>query len=146
MNKHHSCPAVSHADIAEAKLRLDAFNKAHPVGNVTADDVTLALAYSGPNDYFITTHLYWECQCAEDYFHRQDTLMCERCGALAEDCADARVHELRAAGIHLDCHDPAVLATMDEYNLGNKSAARAARLRTTRCTNRGGGSTTVACP
>ena len=127
MNKRHTCLAVSHSDIAEAKLRLDAFNKAHPVGQVTTDDVTLALAHASPDDYFITTHLYWECQCAEDYFHSKDTLMCERCGALAEDCADARIHELRAAGIHLDYHDPAVLATMDEYNLRSKSAARIAR-------------------
>ena len=125
--RNHSCPVVSHADIVEAKLRLCAFNKAHPVGQVTTDDVTLALAYAGPGDYFITTGLYWECECEADYFHSRDVLMCERCGAFADDCADARIHELRAAGIHPDYHDPAVLATMDEYNLRNKGAARTAR-------------------
>ena len=53
--------------------------------------------------------------------------MCERCGAPAEDCADARIHELRADGIHLDYFDLAVLATLDEYNLRAKGVAQAAR-------------------
>lgn len=125
--QNHSCPVVSHSDIADAKLRLYAFNKTHPVGQVTVADVALALAYSGPGDYFITTHLFWECECDEDYFHSADMLMCEHCGVLAEDSADARIHELRAAGIHLDYHNPEVLATMDEYNLRNKGVVRTAR-------------------
>lgn len=117
-DQKHSCPIVPHSAIVAAKLRLDAFNRTYPTGTVTTDDVVLALAYAGPGDYFITTHLYWECECADDYFHGKDTLMCERCGVLAEDCADA--------GIHPNYHDPAVLATLDEYNLSAKGDAIAA--------------------
>ena len=125
-DQKHSCPIVPHSAIVAAKLRLDAFNRTYPTGTVTTDDVVLALAYAGPGDYFMTTHLYWECACADDCYHGKDTLMCEHCGALAEDCADARIHELRADGIHLDYFDPAVLATLDEYNLSAKGDAIAA--------------------
>ena len=126
-SQKRSYPIVPHSVVVAAKLRLDAFNRTYPTGTVTTDDVVLALAYAGPGDYFITTHLYWECECADDYFHGKDTLMCERCGALAEDCADACIHELRAAGIHPNYHDPAVLATLDEYNLRAKGLAQTTR-------------------
>ena len=118
-SQKHSCPIIPHSEVVEAKLRLNAFNRTHPTGTVTTDDVILALPYAGPGDYFITIHLYWECECAYDYFHGKDTLMCERCGALAEDCADARIHP--------NYHDPAVLATLDEYNLRAKGLAQTAR-------------------
>lgn len=114
-------PHITPERIAASKERLAAFNRQHPPGRpVTIEDVAGALAYAGQDDYFITTALYWDCKCVTDFHRPREMALCERCGARAEDCADARIHEMKAAGIHLDFHDPAVRATLDEHNLGAK--------------------------
>ena len=118
-------PNITPERIAASRERLAAFNFRHPPGPVTIDDVTRAMAHTGPNDYFITTFLYWDCNCERDYHRPKDMDVCENCGALAEDSADARLHELKAEGIHLDYYDPATLATMDEHNIGVKYAGAA---------------------
>ena len=74
-SQKHARPIVPHSVVVAAKLRLDTFNCTHPTGTVTTDEVILALAYAGPGDYFMTTHLYWECECAADYFHSKDNFV-----------------------------------------------------------------------
>lgn len=122
MNHYHICPTVSPETRRQARRELEAALSDHPLGAITEDKIVQALSHSDPDDYFVTTRLYWECECPEEYFRPQQMAYCENCGSFAEECPDARIHELRANGIHLDYHDPTVRATMDQHNIRSRDA------------------------
>jgi hypothetical protein len=42
----------------------------------------------------ITTSLFWDCECSENYIHKSTEATCLECGARREDCADARANEV----------------------------------------------------
>lgn len=127
MNRHHACNIVTPETRRQARQDLTAAQATHPLGTVTEAKIIQALSHSKPDDYFVTTRLYWECECPEGYFRPREMACCENCGSFADDWPDARIHELRSYGIHLDYHDPAVQATMDEYNLQSRDALQIAK-------------------
>ena len=120
MTRYRTCPVVHPEQREQARQELALFQAAYPAGAVTGEDIIQALSHRGPDGYFLTTGLYWECECAENYYRPQGMAFCEDCGSFASECPDARVHELRAHGIHPDYHDPAVRNTMSEHNLQSK--------------------------
>ena len=86
----------------------------------TEEDILHALSYPD-TPYFITTSLYWDCDCSGDYIRRADMLMCEDCGAFRDEAPDSRLNEMKALSIHMDLHDPAVVATFEEHNTRHRS-------------------------
>ena len=66
---------------------------------ITQVDIAQALGPETP--YFMTTSLYWDCECQRNYIRPRDMNMCENCGAFKDESPDSRVSELRTAGIHL---------------------------------------------
>ena len=127
MNRYHTCPVLHPEELRRSRQRLAETRTRHLLVAVTEDRITLALSHSKPDDYFITTSLYWECECRERYFSPQEMACCENCGSFADESPDARIHEPRSHGIHLDYHDPAVRATMDQYNLQSREASQIAK-------------------
>ena len=111
------------ADLLRARSR--ALVAAHPPAPpIDADAIAQAL--DPDSAYFITTSLWWECECPELKVHPRYRLMCEDCGAFKEDCPDARISGLRSQGIHIVWDDPEILVTLDQYNTAARrpSAAR----------------------
>ena len=47
----------------------------------------------------ITVSLYWECWCKGDFIHPKDKDYCDGCGLYADDCPDARIEDVIAAGL-----------------------------------------------
>lgn len=127
MNRQRACAIVAAETRGQARLELAVAQVAHPLGAITEDRIILALSHSKPDDYFVTTSLYWECECQEGYFRPQEMACCENCGSFADESPDARIHELRNHGVHLDYHDPAVRATMDQHNLRSADALQIAK-------------------
>lgn len=109
------CRLPSPERIREARERLEESRRNNPGGPITEEDILRALDDS-VLDYFITTSLYWDCQCPGDGYHRPaDMPMCEACEAFRDESADSRINELRHAGIHLDLDDPGVRATLEGH-------------------------------
>ncbi len=42
----------------------------------------------------MTTDLFWDCECKENYIHPQARKHCEKCGVLEEDMPSARITEV----------------------------------------------------
>ena len=42
----------------------------------------------------ITTDLFWDCECSENYIRDSTEATCPKCGAKREDCADAQINEV----------------------------------------------------
>lgn len=42
----------------------------------------------------MTTDLYWECECGNDFVHLKSELACARCGRTADESPDAIAHEV----------------------------------------------------
>ena len=53
------------------------------------------------NTAVLTTPEYWDCECDKDYIHPAHELFCQMCGAFKDDQPDARVDEVKAAGLPL---------------------------------------------
>ena len=79
------------------------------------DAVVQALDYPR-SGYFITTSLYWDCECEDNYIRRSDQLMCEECGEFQEDAPNSRINELRRHGFHIDWTQPEWRASLSEHN------------------------------
>ncbi len=89
---------------------------APPVALISDADIAAARR-AGPGDYFLTTGLYWECDCSADFVHPAALARCEECGSQREECPDADLRMLDAFGIAVDFTDPAVQASLCAYNL-----------------------------
>ena len=85
-----------------------------PVTSIDEAAVILALSYP-ETPYFITTTLYWDCECPKNYIRPAGMLMCENCGAHREDQPDSRINEARRHGIHLDWAAPPIAQTLQEH-------------------------------
>ena len=89
--------------------------------NPSIDDSAIAQALSYPRTaYFITTNLYWDCECQDRYIRRFDMPMCEECGTLREEAPPSRINEMKAMSVHLDLYDPAAVASLEEHNRSAK--------------------------
>jgi hypothetical protein len=38
---------------------------------------------------------YWDCKCVENYIHKRPRNYCPKCGAIAINCTDSWVHEVK---------------------------------------------------
>ena len=109
-----ACRIVTPEQMAKANQQLSDNVQRYPHTPVAYDQVIQALSYPGTN-YFITTRLYWDCECRENYIKAADVPMCEECGAFREDQPDSRINEMRQEGIHLDWNDPQIAATLEAH-------------------------------
>ena len=82
---------------------------------IEENDIIQALDYPC-SEYFITTSMYWDCECRENYIKRLDQLMCENCGQFQEDAPSSRINELRHHGFHIDWTQPEWRASLYEHN------------------------------
>lgn len=99
--------------------------KTPPTPNPAITEAAILQALSYPQtEYFITTDLYWDCECPTRYIHRTDMLMCEECGTLQQEAPQSRLNEMKAMSIHMDLHDPSVVATFEEHNPRQRSPSR----------------------
>ena len=120
-------PYISPRRRAELKANLARVREQYPMSRpVSLDDIAAALACNGPDNYFMTSAHYWDCNCTDDYFRPYAVAYCPDCDSDRDDCADSRLHELAHAGITLDWSDPADRLKCDEYNLAAKPRAMAA--------------------
>ena len=108
------CRTVTPQQLAHAKLQLARSAAPNPHIPIGQYQVIQALSYPGTN-YFITTSLYWDCDCREGYIKPSDIQMCEECGSFREDQPDSRINELRQDGIHLDWMDPQITGTLEAH-------------------------------
>ena len=76
----------------------------------TETDIAQALARE--DGFFMTSHLYWDCQCNSNYIHPHSHLRCHACNALRDESPDARINEIESAGIHHPWAKPPFLATL----------------------------------
>ena len=86
-------------------------------------DHDIALALSDATHFFMTTTLYWDCSCPTGYIHNRTMLQCEDCGNLRDESPDARINEIRAAGIHIDWTEPEARATLTPCPSGTLQGA-----------------------
>ena len=107
-------PVAAPARIASARAGLERHRRENPLREITDADIVAALDESRL-DYFMTTSLYWDCQCREDYQRPAGMAMCENCEAFRDESADSRINELRASGIHVDLTDPGVRLTLEPH-------------------------------
>ena len=82
------------------------------------DAAAVELALSGRTEYFITTRLFWDCECREDRIRPGSDAACAACGALRAEQPDSRINEVQKLrpGPGIDWTSPGVIETMDEYN------------------------------
>ena len=81
------------------------------------DEAAIILALDKTEPYFITTNLYWDCNCETDYIRPREMLSCEECGQVQEDAPDSRIADMKAVGIHIDWSAPEAIKTLDEHNV-----------------------------
>lgn len=48
-----------------------------------------------------TTEKYWDCECKDNFIHPKTQIMCNICGATAEEQSDSRVNEVLEQGFLL---------------------------------------------
>ena len=85
-----------------------------PLPVITEESIIQALDPDNP--YFITTSLYWECECHGNFVRSAGMNMCENCGAFRDECPDARLLDIKDSGTHVDWTRPEVIRTLDQYN------------------------------
>ena len=81
----------------------------------------LTIALNPESNYFMTSHLYWDCDCPQNYIRPRSMNMCEDCGALKDDSPDSRLSEIRAAGIHIPWTEPEFAMTLEEHNKASQT-------------------------
>ena len=95
-----------------------------PAEPIDEDAIKQALEYPATS-YFITTNLYWDCECDTDYHRPRNMDLCEYCGTCREDAPDSRINELEMHGIRLDFADGETLATLDQHSAGSRRREKA---------------------
>ena len=64
----------------------------------------------------MTSHLYWDCDCPQNYTRPRSKNICEDCGALKDESPDSTLNEIRAAGIHIPWTELEFAQTLEEHN------------------------------
>ena len=80
------------------------------------DAMVQALSYP-QTPYFITSNLYWDCNCRNGYIHPFGMPMCEECGTMRDEAPPSRINEMKFFSIHLDLHAPDVVSSLEEHNV-----------------------------
>ena len=94
-------------------------------GNITpnsnpspiSEDAIVQALYYPRTPYFITSNLYWDCDCRTGYIHPFGMPMCEECGTLRDDAPPSRINEMKFMSIHMDLLDPGVVSSLEEHNV-----------------------------
>ena len=120
-NRQPGCGFPAPGRLAQARAHLEQHRQENRLREITGQDILLALD-GNQTEYFITTSLYWDCECLEDFQKPAGMLMCEQCEAFQEDHPDSRIGELRRNGIHLDLMDEAVRATLEAHGSARAQA------------------------
>ena len=68
----------------------------------------------------ITTSMFWNCQCPDNFIHSKNQTRCERCGAEAKDRPDSRIDEVLQLFSDLPWH---VNSDLDQYGFYHLSEA-----------------------
>ena len=103
-------------------------NRPAPPVAVISDADIAAARRAGPGDYFLTTGLYWECDCAADFVHPAAVAHCGECDMQREESPDADLRSLDQFGIAVDFTDPAARASLCAHNIyGREHGERALR-------------------
>ena len=110
-----SCPIIPLKALSTAKKQPRQPPPPQPI-----DEQAVIRALDPGNAYFITTSLYWECDCNSSFLKPADMRMCEDCGAFRDESADARIGDLRNHGIHVLWTGLEALRTLDEYNTADR--------------------------
>ena len=82
---------------------------------VTDTEIIHALSYPNSN-IFITTTLYWECECESNYIRPFDMDYCENCDTFRSDSPDSRINELKRHNIHVNYSDDNVRRTLQLHH------------------------------
>ena len=75
--------------------------------DVSDKQIAEALANEIGLGAFITTSLFWDCECETDYIKPFDFYECQDCGQIYEDAPDSRVNEINGHGILIDWYSTA---------------------------------------
>ena len=114
-----SCPLPSPEILEEARRAFRRHMTENPVVPIDEQAIIQALEYPA-TDYFITTDLFWDCDCEQRYIRPADMPTCENCGADQDECPPSRINEIWYFGIHVDWMEPAVLNTLEEHSTGSR--------------------------
>ena len=117
--KNLSCPIPTPAQLR----RLRELKQTHQQENPVQPDA-IAKALDPGNHYFITTSLYWECECDTNFIRSAQMNMCENCGAMKDECPDARIGDVRQHGVHVPLTAPDIMKTLEEYNTRDRTPAK----------------------
>ena len=114
------CPIIPPEQIAEIKANTKEHIRVQTSAPIDKDAIIRALEPA--NEYFITTSLYWDCECEHNYTRPADMNMCENCGTTQDESPNARIGELRRHGIHVDWTAPNIVKTLEEHNVLSRTA------------------------
>lgn len=104
--------------LTKAKEALAAHRRRDP--NPPVDQEAIQSALDHDCEYFITTRLYWDCECKDDYIRTAGAGPCPQCNAERDEMPDSRIGEMATQGIVLDWLDPGITPTYDQHNLGHR--------------------------
>ena len=72
-------------------------------------------ASSGFIETFITTSLFWDCDCETKYINSFESCECQICGQIREDAPASRINEINASGILIDWYSPRIRDTLESF-------------------------------
>ena len=118
------CRIPNPEQVRRAKQQIRENRQQHPPRPIDQDAIIQALEFPRTG-YFITTNLYWDCECDPNYIRPADMRMCENCGMLQEESPQSRINELRTLGIHIDLDHPNIITSLAEHSiLSRKPSAK----------------------
>lgn len=76
---------------------------------------TITQALTPGSGIFVTTTMWWDCECRTNFIHNRTMLMCEECDALRDESPASRINELRAHHLHLPWTDHPYVDTLQAH-------------------------------
>jgi len=70
-------------------------------GDLCAGQFDVSFSIYGREIKIVTTNLYWDCECKDDYIKPAHQSSCNTCGAVKDDQPDSRINEVEAHGLSL---------------------------------------------
>ena len=110
-----TCLSITSEQLERARREFAERETRGPRANI--DETAIILALDNTQPYFITSNLYWECNCENNCIRPAQVPFCEECGLHREDAPDARIGDMKAMGIHVDWSDPEAMRSLEEHNL-----------------------------
>ena len=98
---------------------------AHEQGQATtavSEQDIIAALQNPMRTIFMTTTLFWDCECWNNYIRPADMPMCENCGQLREESPNSRINEIKNTGIHIMWNDRKISETLSIHGSHYRSA------------------------